>query len=69
MTVSPTATAAILWGPLLCAAGTFGELPLEAEEVVEVAVVPDHRGGGPRALEPGGDGVHALAASEAVLPA
>ncbi|CAB4581052.1 unannotated protein [freshwater metagenome] len=55
--------------PLLRAGGALGELPLEAEQVVEVTVVP--RGGvvGPGTLDAAGDRVGALAGAEAAAPA
>ena len=55
--------------PLLRAGGARRELPLVAEQVVEVPVVPLHRVVGPGALEPAGDRVGAVAAAVGVLPA
>src|SRR5205823_5262509 len=62
-------TGAVLRLPLLGTGRTFGELPLVPEKGFEEAVVPGDRGGRPRALQPAGDRVLALAAAEGVLPA
>ncbi len=48
---------------------TLRQLPLVAEQVVEVVVVPLRRVGGPCAFQPAGDRVAAIAAAKAVLPA
>ena len=45
------------------------QIPLVAEQGLEEAVVPGHRGGRPGALEPAGDGVATLAGAVAALPA
>ena len=50
-------------------AWTLHQFPLAAEQVVEEAVVPLHRVGGPCALKAAGDCVAAFAASKSVLPA
>ena len=55
--------------PLLRAGRALRELPLVAEERVEVAVVPLDGVRGPRALETACCRVHALAGAEAILPA
>ncbi len=49
--------------------GALRELPLIAEQVVEVVVVPLRRVGGPCALQPAADRVDAFAAAKGVLPA
>ena len=59
----------ILGSPLLGTGGARRQLPVVLEQVVEVPVVPLRRLVGPRALQPAGDGVVALAAAEGVLPA
>ena len=64
-TVSSASLATHWWAP----AGDLGELPLEAEEVLEEAVAPAGRGVGPRHLETAGDGVAALARAVAAVPA
>src|SRR5206468_12644294 len=61
-------TGAVLRGPLVRTGRALHELPLVAEERLEVAVVPAHRGGRPRALKPAGDRVGTLAAAMAVAP-
>ena len=55
--------------PLLRPGGALGELPLPAEQRVEVAVVPLRRRGGPGALEAAGDRVLALAGAVLAAPA
>ncbi len=55
--------------PLPGSGRALGQLPLVAEQGVEVAVVPLHRVGRPGALQAAGDRVAALAAAEAALPA
>src|SRR5262249_26267186 len=50
-------------------ARTLPQLPLVAEQVVEIAVVPLHRVAGPGALQAAGDRVVALAGSKGVFPA
>ncbi len=60
---------AVLRLPLLGAGRALTELPLVAEQRLEVAVVPLDRRGRPGALEAARDGVLALAAAEAALPA
>ena len=59
----------VLGLPLLGAGGALGELPLVGEQHLEVRVVPLGRRGGPRALEPAGDGVGALAGAVLADPA
>src|SRR5262249_4637549 len=49
--------------------GALHLLPLVAEQRLEEAVVPGHRGGRPGALQPAGDGVAAHTGAELVLPA
>ena len=61
--------AGVLRDPLLGAGRALGELPLPAVEGLQEAVVPLRRRRGPGDLEAAGDGVAALAAAEAVLPA
>ena len=51
------------------AGGALRQFPLEAEQRFEIAVVPAQWVGSPRAFDAAGDGVHSLAAAEAVLPA
>ena len=55
--------------PLLRAGGALGQLPLEAKEVLEVAVAPLRRGGRPRAFEAAGDRVGAASLAVRILPA
>ena len=55
--------------PLPRAGWALGQVPLVAEERLEVAVVPLDRGRRPRALEAAGDGVPALARAVGALPA
>ena len=50
-------------------AGTLRQLPLVAEQVVEVIVVPLHRVGCPCAFQAAGDRIGAFAAAKAALPA
>src|SRR5690606_13932767 len=59
----------ILRVPLPGASGALGQLPVVAEQHVEVAVVPLDRIRGPRAFDAGGDGVVALAAAVRADPA
>ena len=59
----------ILGSPLQRTGRTLRQLPLVAEQVVEVAVVPLHRVGGPGAFQAAGDRVGAFAGSERVPPA
>ncbi len=59
----------VLGCPLVGAGRALAQLPLVAEQGLEVAVVPSCRGGRPGALNAAGDGVHTLAATKAVLPA
>ena len=61
--------AAVLRLPLVGAGRALRQLPLVAEEVLEVGVVPGGRGGVPGDLEAAGDRVAAVAAAEALLPA
>ena len=60
---------AVLRLPLLGAGRALGELPLVAEQGLEVAVVPRGRSRGPGTLETARDRVLALAGAEGVLPA
>ena len=60
---------AVLRHPLPRAGGALRHFPLVAEQGVEVAVVPCHRGGGPCAFDAAGDRIAALAGAEAALPA
>ena len=55
--------------PLIRAGRTRRQLPVVSEQVVQVAVVPLRRFGGPSALEPAGERVGALAAAVGVPPA
>src|SRR5580658_6305815 len=55
--------------PLLGAGRAAGQLPLVAEQIVEVVVVPAGGMGGPCTLEPTGYGIDTLAAAEGILPA
>src|SRR5215204_2631470 len=59
----------IRWPPLLRTGRALRQLPLVLEQVREEAVVPLRRLVGPRALEPAGQRVGAIAAVDAVLPA
>src|SRR5262245_40492887 len=59
----------ILGSPLVGAARTLGQHPLVTEQVLEVAVVPFHRVGGPGALQAAGDRMRASAGLESVAPA
>ena len=54
--------------PLVRAGGALGQLPLVAEERVEVARVPFDGIRRPGAFEAAGRAVHAFAAAEAILP-
>ena len=58
-----------LWRPLLRPSRAADQLPLEAEQVLEVVVVPPDRVGGPCALQTAGDRVVTLAGAVAVDPA
>ncbi len=51
------------------ARGALRELPLEAEQVFQVVVVPLRWVGGPGALQSAGPRVGAVAAANAILPA
>ena len=55
--------------PLVRAGRALGQLPFEAEQVLEVVVAPLRGRGRPGAFQPAGDRVVALAGAEAVLPA
>ena len=55
--------------PLPRTCGALGEFPLIVEQIVEVVIVPFCRIGRPRAFQPAGDRVDALARAIAVLPA
>ena len=55
--------------PLVRTGRALRQHPLMAEQVLEVAVVPLDRVPGPCTLDAAGDGVDALAAAKAVLPA
>ncbi len=55
--------------PLPQAGGAQFHVPLEAEQVLEEAVVPPRRRGCPGPLEPAGDGVRALPGAVAAPPA
>jgi len=55
--------------PFPCARGALHQVPVVAEEHVEVAHVPLDRVRGPRAFDAAGDGVIALAAAVAAEPA
>ena len=59
----------VLRRPLPGTGGALHELPVEAEQILEVIVVPLDGVGGPGTLQPAGDRVDALATAEAVLPA
>jgi hypothetical protein len=59
----------VFGAPLVRARGALGQLPLVAEQRLEVAVVPADGVGRPRALDAAGGGVRALAAAQRVLPA
>ncbi len=59
----------ICGSPLLGTGRARRQLPVVPEEVVQVAVVPPGRLGGPGALEPTGERVGALAAAVCVAPA
>src|SRR5687768_4099491 len=62
-------TGAALGCPLLRAGGAACQLPLVAEQRLEVAMVPADRIRRPRAFEAAGGRMHAMAAAEAILPA
>ena len=62
-------TCAALGNPLLCACGALGQLPLEAEQILEILVGPLGWLAGPGDFQAAGDRVTALAGAEAVLPA
>src|ERR1700693_5523876 len=55
--------------PLILARRAPRQLPLVAEQVLEVVVAPLRRSGGPGDLEAAGERVGAMALAEAVLPA
>src|SRR5437773_9294649 len=59
----------ILGGPLERTGRTLRQLPLVAEQVVEVAVVPLDRVAGPGAFQAAGDRVGAFAGPKLVRPA
>ncbi|EFF49395.1 type II secretion system protein C [Xanthomonas citri pv. aurantifolii str. ICPB 10535] len=59
----------VLGHPLVRAGRALAQLPLETEQMVEVIVAPLRRRGGPGDFQAAGDGVGALAASVAVMPA
>mmetsp|Transcript_53157 Transcript_53157/g.124507 ORF Transcript_53157/g.124507 Transcript_53157/m.124507 type:complete len:299 (+) Transcript_53157:1535-2431(+) len=59
----------ILGHPLLGAGGRLGQLPFVGEQVVEEVVAPLRRRLGPGHLQAAGDGVLAVAAAEAAVPA
>ncbi len=59
----------VLRRPLLGAGGALHELPLVAEQHVEISIVPLRRVGRPRAFEPGGDRIATLAAAVGGEPA
>jgi hypothetical protein len=55
--------------PLMCAGRALGELPFEAEQVLEEVVAPLGRRRGPDDFQAATDGVAAAAGAEGVLPA
>src|SRR6516164_9830978 len=55
--------------PLPGAGWALRQLPVVLEEIIEIAVVPLGRMVGPGAFEAAGEGVHAEAIADAVLPA
>src|SRR6476661_6637306 len=59
---------AVLRRPLVRACRTFGELPLETEQVLQVVVAPFCGCLGPRAFESAGDRVRAFAAAKLIAP-
>src|SRR6185436_12201387 len=58
-----------LGNPLMSAGGALGELPLEAEQILEKVVAPLRRGRGPGDFQSAGDGIGAGAGAELVAPA
>src|SRR5207244_13349203 len=58
-----------LWSPLMRAGRALRQLPLVAEEVLEVVVAPLRGRGGPRDFQAAGDRVTALARAERAPPA
>src|ERR1017187_601047 len=58
-----------LGSPLVRAGGALRELPLKAEQVLQVVVGPLGWGGGPGALQPAADRIDAFAAAKRVFPA
>src|SRR4051794_15866784 len=59
----------ILRSPLFGARGAGRQLPLVLEQVLQETVVPLGRVVGPRALQPAGDRVRAIAVAVLVFPA
>src|SRR5947209_6776806 len=55
--------------PLICAAGTFGHLPLVLEQVLEIVVAPLLRLGRPSHLYSTGDGIAGNAGLVGTCPA
>ncbi len=61
-------TGAALGRPLVRAGRALRQLPLIAEQGVEVAAVPFHRVGGPCAFQPAADRMDTFAVAEGVFP-
>ena len=55
--------------PLRCTGRAFGLLPVKAEQVVEIVIIPFDWIGGPCAFQSAGDGVNAFATAKSVFPA
>src|SRR5260370_16485508 len=64
-----TGSSPILGRPLVRTGRTLHQVPLIAEQGVQVAVVPLHRVGGPCAFQPAADRVDTFAAAIGVFPA
>ena len=59
----------ILWHPLPCTRWALGQLPVITQQHIQVAHIPFDRIGCPGPFQTTGDGIAALAAAEAALPA
>ena len=59
----------VLWRPLVGACRAFRQLPLKAEQIVKIAIVPLDGIVGPGSFKAAGDCVNAFSAAKAVAPA
>ena len=55
--------------PLVCTRCAAGKLPIKAEQILEVIIVPLRRGHCPSPFNAACDGVNTFPAAEAILPA